>query len=227
LSASVLRIERVSKSLGKTLVLEDVSLKIDEGEFVVVRGRSGVGKTTLARIAALMLRPDSGHVIFRDADVTGLDDGRLSRMRLSHIGYVDQYFSLIESYTVYENVELPLRIMGLPAEERQRRVAEALRLLEIESLSNFLPGELSGGQRQRVAIARAIAKGPVLLVADEPASNLDDKSEFYVVSLFRELARSGKAVLMTTTDLLTDFPADRDLVLQNSRAEDRGALHDS
>jgi len=227
LSASVLRIERVSKSLGKTLVLEDVSLKIDEGEFVVVRGRSGVGKTTLARIAALMLRPDSGHVILRDVDVTGLDDGRLSRMRLSHIGYVDQYFSLIESYTVYENVELPLRMMGLPAEERQRRVAEALRLLEIESLSNFLPGELSGGQRQRVAIARAIAKEPVLLVADEPTSNLDDKSESYVVSLFRELARSGKAVLMTTTDLLTDFPVDRDLVLQNSRAEERGALHDS
>jgi len=216
--------EEISKSLGKTLVLDGVNLEVHEGEFVVVRGRSGVGKSTLARIAALMLRPDSGHVLFRGVNVTGLDDGELSRMRLKYIGYVDQYFSLIESYTVYENVELPLRVMGVKAEERRRRVGEVLKLLEIESFSDSLPRELSGGQRQRVAIARAIAKGPVLLVADEPTSNLDNNSELYVVLLFRMLARESRAaVLMTTTDLMTEFSADKDLIL-HSRLRDGGAF---
>jgi len=218
-----LAMEGVAKSLGAHRVLEGVSLRVRAGELVVVRGRSGVGKTTLARIAALLLRPDSGRVLFRGEDVTGLDDARLSRLRLSYIGYVDQYFSLIESYTVYENVELPLRVAGLPAGERRRRVLEVLRMLELEGLSDSLPAELSGGQRQRVAIARALVKAPLLLVADEPTSNLDDYSELRVVSLLRELARSsGMAVLMTTTDLATRFPADRDLVLRGGRLVGEG-----
>ncbi len=218
----VLELKGVSKSLGNTRVLEGVSLSVGRGEFVIVRGRSGVGKSTLARVAALMLRPDSGRVLFMGVDVTGLDDGRLSRARLGYIGYVDQYFSLIDSYTVYENVELPLRIMGLPEGERRRRVEEALRLLGVEEFANSLPGELSGGQRQRVAIARAIAKRPVLLVADEPTSNLDNYSEALVVSLFRRLAvEEGVAVLMTTTDLVTGFPAHRDLLLVDGRIVER------
>ncbi|QOJ79295.1 ABC transporter ATP-binding protein [Infirmifilum lucidum] len=221
----VLVLEGVSKTLGNTRVLKGASLSVAVGEFVVVRGKSGVGKSTLARIAALMLKPDSGRVLFRGVDVTGLGDSGLSQVRLKYIGYVDQFFSLIDSYTVYENVELPLRIMGLPEKERRRRVADALRLLEIEELAGSLPGELSGGQRQRVAIARAIAKRPVLLVADEPTSNLDNYSEALVVSLFRRLAAEGRvAVLMTTTDLVTDFPADRDMVLLDGRIVERAAI---
>ncbi|UNQ73130.1 ABC transporter ATP-binding protein [Infirmifilum sp. NZ] len=221
----VLGLENVSKSLGNTRVLDGASLSVRAGEFVVVRGRSGVGKSTLARIAALILKPDSGRVVFNGVDVTGFDDGRLSRVRLSYIGYVDQYFSLIDSYTVYENVELPLRIMGLPPGERRVRVENSLRLLGIESLSDSLPSELSGGQRQRVAVARAVAKRPLLLVADEPTSNLDNYSEALVVSLFKRLsAEIGVAVLMTTTDLVTSFPSDRDLTLLDGRIVDREAV---
>ncbi len=217
----VLELDRISKSLGNTKVLDGVSLVIRRGEIVVVRGRSGVGKSTLARIASLMLKPDSGRILFTGRDVTGLNDHELSQIRLRYIGYIDQYFSLIDTYTVYENVELPLRLMGLPASERHRRVDHALGLLGISNLANSLPSELSGGQRQRVAIARAIAKNPILIVADEPTSNLDNYSEATVLSIFRRLADENKvSILMTTTDLVTRFPADRDLLL-DGRIVDR------
>ncbi len=212
----MLVLEKVSKTLGNTKVLDGVTLSVESGEFVVVRGRSGVGKSTLARIAALILKPDSGRVLFNSVDVSGLSDSELSKLRLKYVGYVDQYFTLINSYTVYENVELPLRIMGLPAGERRKRVEDVLSLLGLNEFANSLPEELSGGQKQKVAIARAIVKKPALLVADEPTSNLDNYSEAMVISLFRRLAvEEGVAVLMTTTDLITRFPTDRDLILND------------
>ncbi len=212
----MLVLEKVSKTLGNTKVLDGVTLSVESGEFVIVRGRSGVGKSTLARIAALILKPDSGRVLFNSVDVSGLSDSELSKLRLKYVGYVDQYFTLINSYTVYENVELPLRIMGLPAGERRKRVEDVLSLLGLNEFANSLPEELSGGQKQKVAIARAIVKKPALLVADEPTSNLDNYSEAMVISLFRRLAvEEGVAVLMTTTDLITRFPTDRDLILND------------
>ncbi len=217
----VLELDGISKSLGNTKVLDGVSLVVRRGEIVVVRGRSGVGKSTLARIASLMLKPDSGRILFMGRDVTGLGDHELSQIRLRYIGYIDQYFSLIDTYTVYENVELPLRLMGLPASERRRRVDHVLRLLGISNLANSLPNELSGGQRQRVAIARAIAKNPIFIVADEPTSNLDNYSEAMILSIFRRLVDENKvSILMTTTDFVTRFPADRDLLL-DGRIVDR------
>ena len=210
----ILDIEGVHFFIGGEEVLRGVDLVIGKGEVVIVRGRSGVGKTTLARVAALLITPTSGRVVFMGKDVSSAPDPVRSLLRLKLIGYVDQSYTLIPSMTLLDNVALPLRLAGIGRRESVERASEALEALGIGDLARRYPREVSGGQRQRAAIARALVKRPRLVVADEPFSNLDDETTTSVLSVLKNYARSsGAGVLITTTDLLTEYGCDKDLSL--------------
>ncbi|MEM2021703.1 MAG: ATP-binding cassette domain-containing protein [Zestosphaera sp.] len=203
---SLLSLSGVSKSVGGELVLRRVSLHLGPGDVLIVRGRSGVGKTTLAKIVSLQLIPDEGVVEFMGHDMIGLSDSARSALRLKYVGYVDQEFTLLQRLTIYDNVELPLALLKMPRNERRRLVAEALSHIGLEGMEQRYPSELSCGERQRVAIARAVVKKPRLLVADEPFSNLDDVTTSTITELFKRLSRElGTSILVTTTDLSTEY----------------------
>ncbi|MEM4831537.1 MAG: ABC transporter ATP-binding protein [Sulfolobales archaeon] len=215
---TVLALRRVCKVVGSEEVLRGVDLELKPGDIVIVRGRSGVGKTTLAKIASLLLLPDAGSVEFLGVEVSRASDAVRSSLRLRYIGYVDQEFTLLPRLTVFENLELPLALLGVPRGERSERVREILNRLNLEDHKDRYPSELSGGERQRVAIARALIKKPRLVVADEPFSNLDDLSVSTVVELIREVvAEAGASVLITTTDLVSDYGIGVNRVLYQGR----------
>ncbi len=200
----LLELRSVSKVVGNELVLVGVSLSLKSGDVLVVRGRSGVGKTTLAKIASLQLVPDEGSVKFMGIDLTNSNDDLRSLLRLRYVGYVDQEYTLLPRLTVRENVELPLALLGIPKKEREDRVRYVLDQVGLGGLEDRYPTELSGGERQRVAIARALVKKPKLLVADEPFSNLDEITTSKIVSLLKTLLPET-AILITTTDLSADY----------------------
>jgi len=213
---NTLELQGVAKKINGERVLENIDLTIPRGVIVVVRGRSGVGKSTLAKIAALIIDPDSGRVVFNGRDVSGLSEHEKSALRLRYIGYVDQDCTLINELTVWENIELPLKLLGVEKNRRIEIVNSVVEALGLKGLEYRRPRELSGGQRQRVAIARALAKKPLLLVADEPLAHLDDETARIVLDYIREVVgETGMSVLMTTTDLSTRLEVDRDYLLVN------------
>ncbi|MEM4614858.1 MAG: ATP-binding cassette domain-containing protein [Desulfurococcaceae archaeon] len=214
----LLKLVGVSKVVGGELILRDLDLEIPGSATVLVRGRSGVGKSTLARIAALLWKPDSGTVLFNGVDTCTLSEAERSKVRLRHIGYVDQEYVLMPELTVLENVELPLLLLGVEKKKRRELAKDALEALGLKGLEHRYPDELSGGQKQRVVIARALVKGPRLLVADEPFSNLDNEAARNVLDYIRRLSRSiGLSALMTTVDLYGDYQVDYEYVLENGR----------
>jgi|GEM_PF-712559 len=212
----------VHKIMGKLHVLRGLSFSLGSGEFVVIRGRSGSGKTTLCRISALLERPSSGYVVFMGEDPFSKQD--VWKLRLGSIGYIPQFHELVSSLTIGENIELPLRLLGMPKETRRRVVGEISRRLGIEKILDRFPGEVSGGEAQRAAIARALAKGPLLLVADEPFSHLDDHSEKLARELFKEHIESGGAILMTTTELGKSYGEMRGLCIYQGRLKECGSV---
>lgn len=220
---AVLELKNVSKTIGGELVLRRIDLAVGEGVVIAIRGRSGVGKTTLARVASLLARPDTGSVYFMGRDTGDLGDSEKSRLRLSFIGYVDQECSLLEELTVWENIELPLRLLSIAKAMREERVSRILEVLGLKGLEQRRPRELSGGQRQRVAIARALVKEPRLLVGDELLAHLDDETARSVLDYIEQQAReTGMAVLITTTDLYVDLGAHEDYFLENGVLRKKG-----
>ncbi len=202
LDMALLELRNIVKRYGAIEVLKGVSLSIRRGEIVTVKGRSGVGKSTLCRIAALLSVPDSGEAVFQGIEVGSLSDYRRSKLRLRYIGYVDQQYSLIPTLRVIDNVELPLRLLGVPKSVSRKRAEEILQKLGLGGKEERFPTQLSAGEQQRVAIARALVKEPQLLVMDEPLSCLDDETSATVVELLREYVSSYRCgLLLTTTDL--------------------------
>jgi len=198
----LIRCRNLWKSYGGVAVLRGISMSVDLGDLVTIRGRSGAGKTTLCRILALLDAPDSGELEFMGVDVARASDSERSRLRMRLIGYVDQHYTLIPWLTAWRNIELPLLLAGVEKRRRVELVREAVERLGLRGKELRYPHQLSGGERQRVAIARALVKKPRLLVCDEPLSNLDDETASLVVNLFRELARERLCgVVVTTTDL--------------------------
>jgi len=219
---SIVELIEVKKYINKDLVLNGVNMTINEGEIIAVRGRSGVGKTTLAKIVALLYKPDNGSIIFMGKDVSNASDRVRSVIRLKYIGYIDQFFQLLPNINVLENVELPLKLMGMPKNKRRKRALELLSLLGLEDKAYKYPYELSGGERQRVAIARALVKKPILIVGDEILSNLDDYTAQNVMKILRRISKENKCgVLITTTDLYRPLDVDKDLVLINGKIREQ------
>lgn len=180
--------------------LDNVSLDIEQGEFVAIVGQSGSGKSTLMNILGCLDMPDKGKYTLNGNDIFTEKEGRLSKIRNREIGFIFQSFNLITSLSAMENVELPLIYRGIKKNTRKRLAERALALVDLESRAKHLPGQLSGGQQQRVAIARAIASSPPLILADEPTGNLDVSSGSEIMNILSRLHSRGKTIIMITHD---------------------------
>jgi len=182
-------------------VLNDISLGIDEGEFLALMGPSGSGKTTILNLIAGIDRADSGTIRVGGIDITSLSETELAQWRAANVGFIFQFYNLIPVLTAFENVELPLLLSNLSRKERHEHVLTALRLVNLEDRMDHYPGQLSGGQQQRVAIARAVVTDPAILVADEPTGDLDRVTAFEILEVMERLVHElGKTIIMVTHD---------------------------
>lgn len=201
----------------ETHALAGIDLDILKGEYVSISGPSGCGKSTLLAILGLLDSPTSGTYILNGHTVHGLRLSERARIRNREIGFIFQAFNLIGDLTVYENVELPLTYRGMAADERRRRVQEALDRVSMSHREKHYPSQLSGGQQQRVAVARALAGDPAILLADEPTGNLDSVNGEQVMDLLRELHKGGATICMVTHDPRYATYADRSISLFDGR----------
>ena len=187
----VARIENVSRSykIGKveTTALREVSLSIESGEFTALVGPSGSGKTTLLQLIGCLDQPTSGKVVINGKDVSTLNRSKRADMRRGTIGFIFQFFALIPTLTAYENIEMPLLLVGMKASERRTRVAYLIESVDLTGRAHHRPDQLSGGEQQRVAIARALATSPSLILADEPTANLDTPNGKQVMEIMTRL----------------------------------------
>ena len=199
----MIRLENITKiyneKVDDTKALDDVSLKIEDGEFVAVMGASGSGKSTLLKIIGCMDTPTAGKYFLDNTEVTVASRSQVHKLRKEKIGYVFQHFALMDYYTAYENIELPLLAANVKRKERKRIILKQMEHLGILSERNKLPGKMSGGQQQRVAIARAVVHRPKVVFADEPTGALDTASGFEVMRLFRELIDDEDITIVMTT----------------------------
>ncbi len=182
----------------ETWALDNVSLKVNEGEFVAIMGPSGCGKSTLLNILGLLDTPTDGTYLLNGVDVSKMKETDRINVRKGVIGFVFQSFNLIDELTVEENIELPLLYMGIPKKERKKRVQEVMERMNISHRNKHFPAQLSGGQQQRVAIARAVIANPKIILADEPTGNLDSKNGEEVMQLLSELHKEGTTIVMVT-----------------------------
>jgi len=201
----VVQVRNVSKIFKRDAfevkALDDVSIEISAGEFLALMGPSGSGKTTLLNMIAAIDKPTVGELLVLGENIFQLNDSQAARWRNTHIGYIFQTFNLIPVLTAFENVELPLLLTRLNAQQRREHVMTALKLVGLEERVNHLPKQLSGGQEQRVAIARAIVSDPTLILADEPTGDLDSHSATEVLEVLKRLNESfGKTIVMVTHD---------------------------
>lgn len=181
-------------------VLKDVSLQVEEGEYVAIMGPSGSGKTTLMNIIGCLDRPTSGSYELAGEDILKYKDKDMSDVRLKSIGFVFQSFHLLPRQSALDNVALPLSYAGMKKKERRERACKALERVGLADRVNFKPTQLSGGQKQRVAIARAMVNDPKILLADEPTGALDSKSGKQIMDLFQALNDEGVTIVMITHD---------------------------
>ena len=200
----MLKMNQLSKSFRTEVVethaLRELSLKVEEGDFVSVTGPSGSGKTTFLNVAGLLEDFSQGQYLLDGEDVSGLGDRQRSRIRNEKIGFVFQSFNLIPDLDLFDNVDVPLRYRGFSAAERKQRIETQLERVGLGSRMKHLPSQLSGGQQQRVAIARALAGEPRFLLADEPTGNLDSHMAQAVMELIEEINRDGTTIVMVTHD---------------------------
>ena len=199
--------------------LDDINLDINDADYVSIMGPSGSGKSTLLNLLGLLDRASAGHYFLNSHDVTALSDDQLAATRNRYIGFVFQAFHLVPRLTAFENVELPLMLAGISAEERHPQVEQALAELGLSDRSQHKPDQLSGGQRQRVAIARATVTRPTLLLADEPTGNLDQKSGQDVIHVLEELNARGITLIVVTHDAAIGQRARRQIHMLDGRID--------
>ncbi len=197
----VSHVSKIYKMDGVTFTaLTDVSLTIDEGEFVAIIGPSGSGKSTLMHLLGCLDRPTNGTIKMADTDISKAGDTQLARMRNRYIGFVFQQFNLLRKTPAIDNVELPLIYSKVGAKERRARALTLLTEVGLQEKIRNTPSQLSGGQQQRVAIARALVTDPRILLADEPTGNLDSKSGKEIMALFDDLHSKGRTIILVTHD---------------------------
>ncbi|MFZ5424640.1 MAG: ABC transporter ATP-binding protein [Patescibacteria group bacterium] len=198
----MLEVKNVSKIYEngsvKTIALDDVSFKIEKGEFVAIIGPSGSGKSTLMHILGALDIPTSGEYLLNNTNVEHMDDDELADIRNKEIGFVFQAYNLLARSSALKNVSLPMMYAGIPKKERYYRAVSALEAVELGDKLNNEPNQLSGGQKQRVAIARALSMNPSILLADEPTGNLPTKQSAEIMDIFDTLNIKGHTVLVIT-----------------------------
>lgn len=201
----------------ETKALSNVSLAIEQQEFVAIMGTSGSGKTTLLNILGGMDRATSGEYIFEETPVHTLSQHQLTLFRKRNIGFVFQNFALMNNYTVFENVEMPLLMRKMSAKDRKEKVKAALEKMNISELANKRPSHLSGGQQQRCAIARAMVTENKLILADEPTGALDSATSAHIMDALKLLNRAGKTVIVVTHDIKVAQCADRTIEILDGK----------
>jgi putative ABC transport system ATP-binding protein len=223
--AAVIRLTDVTKAYptasGPFTAIDHLDLAIDEGEFVAVVGRSGSGKTTLLNLLAGIDRPTSGGIHVAGAELARMSEDRLAAWRGRNIGLVFQFFQLLPTLTVVENVMLPMDFADtLPTDRRRGRAAALLDRLGVADQANKLPAALSGGQQQRAAIARALANDPPILLADEPTGNLDSATAEAVLAAFADLNDDGQTIVVVTHERDIRSIVSREVTLMDGRIVD-------
>jgi putative ABC transport system ATP-binding protein len=202
MSDSVITVNNLVKEYGSgaamVKALRGVDLKIARGSFTCIVGPSGHGKSTLMHMLGGLDHPTSGSVTIDGQEIFQLGNKDLARLRAQKIGFVFQFFNLLQSLTATENIETALMLAGVPEEQQKKRAKELLQIVGLEEKANAKPRQLSGGQQQRVAIARALANDPPILLMDEPTGNLDSEAEAEVMSVLEALNRQGKTIVFVT-----------------------------
>lgn len=221
-NGALIQLKDVSKiyqtDAGRFVALENVNLQIQAGEFVSIVGKSGSGKTTLINLITGIDQPSSGEIYIEQTPVHLLKESEKAVWRGRTIGVVFQFFQLLPTLTVIENVMLPMSLCNCyPGNERLERAYQLLKLVQVEHQANQLPSFLSGGEQQRVAIARALANDPPILATDEPTGNLDSRTAETIMDLFQDLIQRGKTLLMVTHDPELAARAQRTIALADGR----------
>ena len=214
----MIRFEKVTKIYSdETIVLQDVSFEIKEGEFVSIVGKSGAGKTTLVRLIMGLEVPTSGQVFFQGKNVNEIDSSEMQKIRRK-VGGIYQDYKLLPNKTVYENVAYIMEVEGKEKEEIESEVPKVLEIIGLKEKFNNFPKELSGGEQQRLAIARALVNHPEIIIADEPTGNLDPYNSYEVVSLLRKIHQTGRTVILSTHDReVINKLGQRVITLENGR----------
>ena len=219
----MIELRKINKTyqMGQAAVhaLDDVSVKIGDGEFVAVIGPSGSGKSTLMNVIGCLDLADDGEYILNGQHIDDYSERELGIIRNKEIGFIFQQFNLLAKLTAYENVELPLIYQGLGMGERKRRVLESLEKVGLSDRMRHRPNELSGGQQQRVAIARALSTHPTLILADEPTGNLDSKSGREIMNILVDLHNEGRGIVLITHDEYVAEKASRRLHMLDGRID--------
>ena len=206
---------------GSFTALQAINLRIQRGEFVAIVGKSGSGKTTLLNVLAGIDRPTKGEVMIAETNLGSLTESGLAEWRGRNVGLVFQFFQLLPTLTVAENVMLPMDFAELiPTAKRRTRALELLERVDIRDQADKLPVTLSGGQQQRAAIARALANDPPILMADEPTGNLDERTRTDVLELFTKLNRDGRTIIVVTHERDISGYTDRQVTLVDGRVAD-------
>ena len=219
---NILRVEQIEKYYGNkdntTKAIDNISLRVDEGEFVGIMGPSGSGKTTLLNCISTIDTVSTGNIIINDKDITKLKSKELDKFRQNELGFIFQDFNLLDTLTAYENIALALTIKGEKSSNIDKKIKEVSKYLEIENVLNKYPYQMSGGQKQRVASARAIVTDPSLVLADEPTGALDSKSARLLLERFESLNNDLKTtILMVTHDAFTASYAHRILFIKDGK----------
>jgi putative ABC transport system ATP-binding protein len=218
---ALLTAEGLCKTFGKTNALDGADIAIREGEVVAIMGPSGSGKSTLLHCLAGILPPDSGTVVYRDRELTTMNDGARSELRRTEFGFVFQFGQLVPELTCLENVALPLRLSGMKRRDAERAARDWMARLEVDTVADQRPGETSGGQGQRVAVARALVTAPKVIFADEPTGALDSLNGERVMHLLTTAAReTGAAVVLVTHEPRVAAYSDREVVVRDGRSRD-------